>query len=356
MKRILKDGYLIFEKQMRFGSFHHTMPIDNHMITIVELEDRYDFRIDNQPFSMLYLSERNKRNFKQENYSKKYEDVYCEPELKPREKNYTAQTRKDELEFNTGFGQFDYRPSRESLLNSRAHQSKPEPEFVTGKWDMRAEDECRASANRQENYDWDGPSNFQIDGSSVPARSSTHAYSQPTAVQPRPQMYTQPPIKEQPKPIIDFLDTDQPSNLPDDFFSGGLNAIPPASQHKQPEILNFPQQTVQTAASPQRYGQPQTGSYPTAAPSQPPAFQLPPSSMNPTVSYPQLGTQDMEEYVNRNMTSMADPSLQYVQPPMNPAPFAQSPPRPFAQPPVSLEEKKSLPDPNSFDTATGTLD
>ncbi len=51
---------------MRFTplNFSHTM--GTHLVSIVEQNDRYDLRIDNQSFSNLYLEEKTKQNFKRE--------------------------------------------------------------------------------------------------------------------------------------------------------------------------------------------------------------------------------------------------------------------------------------------------
>jgi hypothetical protein len=208
MKRILKDGYLIFEKQLRFGSFYHTMPIDNHMISITEIEDRYDFRIDNQSFAILYLSEH----------------IRNTPNLKLIPKNITSYERPKvqnrNVEFDTGFGKFDYQPTHESLRKSYAQ--KTEPEFITGLWEDKAP---------QETFNWNAPSNFQLD--------------EPTNNQPAPLVHIQQP-KEQ--PIVDFLDIYQSNNLPEDLFSD-LNVTPPTTQQfvplqtntQPPTFITYPQ-------------------------------------------------------------------------------------------------------------------
>ena len=45
-------------------SFQYSMPLGEHMINIVEQNDRYDLRIDNQSFSHLYLAEKTRQAFK----------------------------------------------------------------------------------------------------------------------------------------------------------------------------------------------------------------------------------------------------------------------------------------------------
>ena len=54
------------ESFRRFGSFQYSIPIDSHMISINEQDERFDLRVDNQPFSHLYLSEKSKSSFKYE--------------------------------------------------------------------------------------------------------------------------------------------------------------------------------------------------------------------------------------------------------------------------------------------------
>eukprot|EP01022_Parablepharisma_sp_SALTPOND_P024488 TRINITY_DN5429_c0_g1_i1.p4 TRINITY_DN5429_c0_g1~~TRINITY_DN5429_c0_g1_i1.p4 ORF type:complete len:278 (-),score=34.48 TRINITY_DN5429_c0_g1_i1:1023-1856(-) len=66
---------MVFEKQMycasnnkirRFTPLNFSKTFGSHVISIVEQNDRYDLRIDNQSFSHLYLEEKTKQNFKRE--------------------------------------------------------------------------------------------------------------------------------------------------------------------------------------------------------------------------------------------------------------------------------------------------
>lgn len=66
MRRILIDGNMVFEKQMRFSPLSFSTSIGENMISIVEQNDRFDLRIDNQSFSNLYLEEKTKANFKRD--------------------------------------------------------------------------------------------------------------------------------------------------------------------------------------------------------------------------------------------------------------------------------------------------
>jgi hypothetical protein len=345
MKRILKDGYLVFEKQMRFGNFHHSMPIDNHMISIIELDDRYDFRIDNQPFSMLYLSEKTKKNFKQESYTKKYEKSY-DYESKPKPSTYApAQPKKkDNFEFDTGFGMFEYKPSRESVQKSHVQRSNPKPEFVSTPWEMEAESEYKAPPLKKENYDWNEPARFQFEDSTqnqAPAYTQPAPAPQPRIVRPPPPVQQPPPVQEQ--PLMDLLDSGQSNELSDDLFTDGIGIVPLTNQYKQPEMINFPQQTMQTAQPvqssidaldfsappPTSYQAPsaQSTAYPTTVPSMISPSMNQPGSMNyarPTTNVP------------------TNPPMQT--PPMNSNPsYAQrsvTSPTSFGQPTMQPEEKK----------------
>lgn len=339
MKRILKDGYLIFEKQMRFGNFHHSMPIDNHMISIIEMEDRFDFRIDNQPFSLLYLSERNKSSFKREGYSsstEEYGGYRAEPyraepsRSEPKPPSYTSSQpkKKDALEFDTGFGMYEYKGAQESQSKSYARKSKPEKPPANMQWndtpDPSTEYKAPPEPNRE--YNWDGPSNFQFDESNAqappppPTTAAAPVYNQRASVpQPRSQMpppvQTRPPVKEQPKPIIDFLDTEQPNALPDDLFSNGLGLVPTTGQqYKQAGILDFPQ--------------------PTAAPTMPQPAMNTAAPAGPSNQYTQPSTYPTA------------PSNPYGSPPMNPAPnpspsYAPQPENRASLPAMRPEEKKA---------------
>lgn len=362
MKRILKDGYLIFEKQMRFGNFHHSMPIDNHMISIMELEDRFDFRIDNQPFSMLYLAEKTKKNFKQEGYTKEYEEPYNH-KPKPAAPRYSEpQTKKkDNFEFDTGFGAFDYKPSRESLKKSQPQRSKPQPEFVSTPWVMEAENEHKSSPPqppqpKKEDFNWDAPTNFQFDGSNAPIQNRAPRQSQPAPrppapaqVPPRPPVYNQPPFApsvrqpaQQSRPVIDLLSTDQPNDLADDLFADGIGVVPLGTQSKQPTLIDFPQQTtMQTAPV---GGQPAVNGLDFTAPRpapQPTMQQTTQPLIYQTTT--SLGQGGIMDYTQPSTGVSASPSLQYTQPSMNPA-YTQPPPNPsvpYAQPKTQPEEKKS---------------
>lgn len=368
MKRILKDGYLIFEKQMRFGNFHHSMPIDNHMISIIELEDRFDFRIDNQPFSMLYLAEKTKKNFKQEEYPKKYKESY-DYEPKPAAPRYSEPQpkKKDNFEFDTGFSAFDYKPTRESLQKSQPQRSRPEPEFVSTPWVMEQENDykpppAQPPQPKKEDFNWDAPTNFQFDGSNAPVQNRAPPQSQPSPAprQPAPvtappaQVYTQPPppppVKQEPRPVIDFLDTDQPNDLADDLFADGIGVVPLGTQYKQPTLIDFPQQAAMQTAP---VGQPAIGGLDFAAPqpgpqpimqpaTQPPSYQTTAPPMNPTAPSTNLSYQGVMDYTQPSTGVSASPSLQYTQPPMNPT-YVQppNPTVPYTQPTMPPEEKKS---------------
>eukprot|EP00826_Nyctotherus_ovalis_P037240 TRINITY_DN3384_c0_g1_i8.p1 TRINITY_DN3384_c0_g1~~TRINITY_DN3384_c0_g1_i8.p1 ORF type:complete len:492 (+),score=102.93 TRINITY_DN3384_c0_g1_i8:2-1477(+) len=337
------------------------------MISILELEDRFDFRIDNQPFSMLYLSEKTKKNFRHEGYSSKYDEPAYEP--KPKVHAPPQPKKKDNFEFDTGFGQFDYRPSRDSL--PKTQKPKPEPEFVSTPWETEIESERKAPPPpppKREDFDWNGPSKFQFDD---PSNSPAYAQQPPNpAPRPQPQMqpppqsrpqappqmppqqYTQapppPPVKEEPKPIIDFLSMDQPNDTSDDFFANGIGVVPFATQYKQPEIISFSQQPTtqpdpvakQPSISSLDLGISQPTSYnpspfyqPAAAPSQ---STVP--LMQPVAG--EYGGQHTQP--STNVTT--SPPMQYAPPPMaSPAAMqpAETPSVPFTQPMMNPEEKKS---------------
>jgi len=225
MKRILINGHLILEKQLRFGNFHHTMTIDKHMISIIEIEDRYDFRINNQPFAALYFSGQDKKHSKPKTYSKKHEDDHEKREKKVTYEEPKIRKVNTNVEFDTGFGKFDYKPTRESLKKHYTQRTKPEPEFITGPWEDKTP---------QETFNWNTPSNFQLN---EPTRNNTSAYNQPA-----PLVHIQQPPKEQ--PIIDFLDIDQPNNLHKDLSSDSLNIIPPTPQQSMPLQIHIQPPTV----------------------------------------------------------------------------------------------------------------
>jgi hypothetical protein len=379
MKRILKDGYLIFEKQMRFGNFHHSMPIGNHMISIIELEDRYDFRIDNQPFSMLYMSEKTKANFRKEGedgydnynpkpYSQSYTQSYSHPQPKPK--------KRDNLEFDTGFEMFDYKPSHDS--SSKPYTSKPKKPIDTH-WNDNSDPlpeytEYKAPPPEpKEDFNWDKPTSFQFEENNAPApapapapaQSNPPPYTQPARapqapapLQPPPQISMPAPVQEPPKPIIDLLDTDQQDELPDDLFSNGLGITPivPGQQRSPPAplgILDFPQQQVtnQTVSgSPLNLNAPVSLS-PSAQVNQPPMYQTTnPSQLNPPLSSPQYNQpqpkKSSDNFAQYMQTSINPPlstqnpstySNQYSQP-------ASTPPTPFNQPPMNPNERNSSPD------------
>ena len=317
MKRILKDGYLVFEKQMRFGSFHHSMPIDNHMITIIELDDRYDLRIDNQPFSMLYLSKKTQENFKQESNTKKYEkDHNYESKPKPSAYVPSQPKKKDNFEFDTGFGMFEYKSSHEPLQKSREQKSKHEPEFVTTPWEMEAESEYKAPPPKKENYDWNEPAKFQFEDStsSIPYKAPTHVQPAPVSQQsvsraPPPQSLIQQPPPVQEHPLMDLLDSNQPSDLSDDLFADGIGIVPLGNQYKQPEVVKFPQQTTMQTAPAQPtidafdFGAPQPSSYP-AHSAQPTTYPTTIPAMN------QSGQMDYMQSSLSSSTSFTKPTMQ----------------------------------------------
>ncbi len=269
MKRVLRDGCLILEKQMRFGAFQHTLMIDEHTLTIVEQGDRYDLRIDSQPFSLLYLSERNKSSFKPEGTG--YSDMYPKPSYPGAGHSYPAEPghhsvsmgypskkpaapKKDPLEFNTGFDQFDYKPSPE--YRPQQKMWKPAPAEQPASYEWRQEPEIRQynkSASMapqvsaaQEDFSWDKPSGFEFEEGAAsrkpataarpgifapPPASAARAPAQPAMAAPAPVAAPvkreQPPKvevkKEEPKPIIDFLDSGPQNTLPPDLFEGESN-------------------------------------------------------------------------------------------------------------------------------------
>ncbi len=61
MRRVIKDGYLIYENQMytpthdrrirMFGSFQYLIQVNSHVLDIAEVGRRYELRIDNRPFA-----------------------------------------------------------------------------------------------------------------------------------------------------------------------------------------------------------------------------------------------------------------------------------------------------------------
>lgn len=240
---------------MRFGTFQYSMTIDGYIISIAEQDDRFDLRINSQPFSLLYLNEKTKSNFKQEggiksNYGNEIDEPnsnsYIPHKIEPNyPKKIEPKPKKpaDNGEFKSGFEQFDYKPAKPVAQHAKPYTTAA-PRPVSYEW--RTENPhvppAYMPAPAKNEFSWDNPSDFQFEDPqhtmSAPVAKKPEKpgiFNQPKAAAPAPVQQAPPPPppkKEEPKPIIDFLDSGpaQSNALPDDLFEGNNDFI------KMPEL------------------------------------------------------------------------------------------------------------------------
>lgn len=352
MKRVLRDGYLILEKQMRFGNFRHSISLDNHMLSIVELDDRFDLRIDNQPFSLLQdSSKRKKENYKSDGYKdlnnyrggREYDykpPTHPAPRPKP---------KKEGFEFDTGFGKYEYNASSEAQRREYRTCASANIGIANDQWHDNTEPipNYNEPNPKKEEYNWDQPANFQLEESKSHTQITPACCNKPKQPIRSSQITHTEPVKEEPKPLIDFLDMDQHNTEPDDLFANGLNFGPAPMMAGTTDQFNLnTQQTVPvqpTSILPQTqieinqlFTSPQPAPNQTAYSQSMPSYQ-PPMNTAPSVQYTQPSI---------------NPSMPLNQPTINQTTSTQciNPIASPIQPPTIMNDERKLPavDANGF--------
>lgn len=170
MKRVRIDGNVVFEKRMMFDELNHSIPMGGHMITIEEELDQVNFKIDEEPFALLYLREKNKSNFKHEGTAN--------------------ENKEDELQ----------KPKNNSKKSDIGCKSNT---YSNSKIDNKTKTKVSSqqiieNSNKplEEKFDWNSQLNYDFDEEKVPNQISSN----------KPMI-----VKDQnPTPIIDFLDCENP--------------------------------------------------------------------------------------------------------------------------------------------------
>jgi len=94
-KRVRRDGKVVFEQNMFFDKLKHTTSIGEHVIYINEETDRADLKVDEEPFSLLYLRETNKLYFQQDKPSEE-----LKKQVEHKNSNYFDPSQKENYDFN----------------------------------------------------------------------------------------------------------------------------------------------------------------------------------------------------------------------------------------------------------------
>eukprot|EP00826_Nyctotherus_ovalis_P053565 TRINITY_DN6982_c0_g7_i3.p1 TRINITY_DN6982_c0_g7~~TRINITY_DN6982_c0_g7_i3.p1 ORF type:complete len:395 (-),score=71.32 TRINITY_DN6982_c0_g7_i3:83-1267(-) len=244
-KRVLKDGYLVVEKQVRFGEFGHSMPVDNHVVSIVEEEKEYELRVDNLPFSLLERSSTSKEDIKSDSRSQPtpnndFQDpanFSAYPQTSSQYQTFhTSSTSSDRAELPMGYrlgaeeespyigskapkGQFSWDGARDFEFGSV--QRPQVPGIFALQMARKKEKRVAPKAKAQ----LETPV-----AKSVPATRAEPIVSQPTA--PPVQYIPQPIAREEPKPLIDLLDVKklEENELPDLFADPDTSLMPVPTQ------------------------------------------------------------------------------------------------------------------------------
>ena len=272
MKRFLMNDYLVIEKQMHFGKFSHSMPIDHHVVTVAEGDKGYELYVDNQPFSHMY-----NQNFTMGVMSSHaaYEDSSS---YNPSKKS------KATLEYNPGTGQYELKAAsgsrpkvdrselpmgyrvnnpNEGMGYSAPVEAKEGTSWDTGKGFEFEEKSAKPQipgifANQIANKEKQKQKPIQRAPQASKIRPEAQAPLPNPTSQTSPQetfqspQYQQPipqapaTIQAQPGPEIDFLDmppkTSNPESLlPDDLFDDPIPSFPTSSipQYDPNPLPNF---------------------------------------------------------------------------------------------------------------------
>ncbi len=283
------------------------------MLNISEQGDRYELRIDNQPFSHLYLAERSRSSFKHEGVSEGYSGGDVQADLEQPRFDYPSQAAedpyrpkpayatsyqqhtkhvaskpKDPLEFDNGFGMFEYKSTKPAPSQSRPMpatsykksaaraMAKPQPQPETQEWQAAEQPAVEEPAPAPEpekpgDFNWDAPAQFQFEdsgrasdppqpaadrrpkpgifaGKTAAATKAPRVSAPPPRRQPAPKPAPQPERKEvkkqapppapvpQSQDMLDLMLDTNPTNkaLPEDLFADDGQPQPQPQQQTPP--------------------------------------------------------------------------------------------------------------------------
>jgi len=235
-KRVLKDGYLVLEKKMRFGEFKHSMPINNHVVTIVEGDTDYELCVDNIPFSLLNKLSEEKKEYEGESYAQgmlnnNFKDPINFSDYNQYDNLHIISSKPDRSEqpmgyrLNTHYSESPYINATSSYLFSWSEeQDSEDANSKTSQVPGIFAQQMSKNQVKKPTPQITKPA-VQVEKEVVQPIVQPVVQPKHTITQPVPQIV--PIIKEEPKPLIDLLDVKEPEDaLPDLFEDPNPSLIP----------------------------------------------------------------------------------------------------------------------------------